>query len=66
MDDLLDRRRALGMDLARTLAEAIEKVHRCPQCNTLTTEPLCAICRQPDRLSKGYFASHLTLFVMFP
>ena len=37
------------MDLARTLAEAIEKVHRCPQCNTLTTEPLCAICRQPDR-----------------
>lgn len=49
VDDLLDRRRALGMDLACTLAEAIEKVHRCPQCNTLTTEPLCAICRQPDR-----------------
>lgn len=49
VDDLLVRHRAEGLDLAKTLLQAIERVHRCPQCNTLTTEPLCPICCRSDR-----------------
>ncbi len=49
VDDLLGKRRAMGLDLAKTLAEAIEKVHRCPDCNTLTTEAVCPLCERADR-----------------
>ena len=49
VDDLLGKRRAIGLDLAKTLTEAIEKVHRCPECNTLTTESVCPLCAGADR-----------------
>ena len=49
VDDLLGTRRALGRDLAGTLLETIERVHRCPGCNTLTTEALCPVCAAPGR-----------------
>ena len=49
VDDLLGKRRAVGKDLAKTLAETLERVRRCPGCNTLTTEALCPLCAGQGR-----------------
>jgi recombination protein RecR len=40
---------ALAHTLAEALVEAKAKVHPCPQCFTLTDQPLCTVCQHPQR-----------------
>lgn len=46
---LLERDRAGGEFLARTLLQAIEKVGRCRRCRNLSEEPECPICASGRR-----------------
>lgn len=49
---LLERDREGAQSLAEVLGKAVEQVHRCGQCRTLTEQPLCAICANPRRNKK--------------
>lgn len=46
--DLLHRKEDI-QEFAKSLNEAYEKVHFCPQCFNLTDTGLCNICRDPQR-----------------
>lgn len=46
---LLERDREGGRQLARVLAEAMEKIGRCRRCRTLTEQGDCALCTNPER-----------------
>ena len=46
---LLERDRAGGAHLGRMLLEAMERIHRCQRCRTLTEHDLCSLCANPDR-----------------
>ena len=46
---LLERDREGGKRLARTLAEAMERIHRCTRCRTLTEREVCPLCANPNR-----------------
>lgn len=46
---LLTVRRQAARDLATVLTQAIEQVHHCPSCHTLTTQEVCAVCADADR-----------------
>lgn len=50
---LLERDRDGARELARVLAEAAERIHRCRRCRNLTDAELCSVCastRRDDRL----------------
>lgn len=49
---MLERDREGAQSLAEVLGKAVEQVHRCGQCRTLTEQPLCAICANPRRNKK--------------
>ncbi|MGF1546067.1 MAG: recombination mediator RecR [Thiotrichales bacterium] len=46
---LLQRDRAGAARLASVVREALDKLHRCARCQTLTEDELCEICRNPAR-----------------
>jgi recombination protein RecR len=46
---LLERDREGGKRLARTLGEAMERIHRCTRCRTLTEREVCPLCASPNR-----------------
>ena len=46
---LLERDREGGKRLARTLAEAMDRIHRCTRCRTLTEREVCPLCANPNR-----------------
>jgi recombination protein RecR len=46
---LLERDREGGKRLAHTLAEAMERIHRCTRCRTLTEREICPLCSNPNR-----------------
>lgn len=46
---LLERERSAGLNLAKALEEAIEKVGHCQQCRTLSETTLCNLCTNPAR-----------------
>lgn len=46
---LLERDREGGLQLAATLAAAMERIGRCAQCRDLTEEPVCRICSDARR-----------------
>ncbi len=46
---LLERDREGGKRLARTLAESMERIHRCTRCRTLTEREVCPLCANPNR-----------------
>ena len=47
--ELLTARRETAGQLVRELAGVLERVHHCPSCHTLTTEPLCPYCADVSR-----------------
>jgi recombination protein RecR len=46
---LLERDRSGGLRLAKTLAQALERVGHCRQCRTLSEDELCPQCADPRR-----------------
>ena len=46
---LLQRDREAARRLARALDAAAERVGHCAECRTLTEEPVCSLCRSPQR-----------------
>jgi len=46
---LLERDREGGRRLAEVLGAAMDKVHRCRRCRTLSERELCGICSNPNR-----------------
>lgn len=48
---LLERDTESAQQLSHSLAEALEKVHRCPSCRTLTELSICPICEDSERES---------------
>jgi recombination protein RecR len=46
---LLERDRAGGRQLARVMAEAMERIQRCGRCRTLSEHPVCSLCANPKR-----------------
>ncbi len=46
---LLERDRDGGQQLARILEEAIVKIGHCTLCRTLSEEPVCRLCSNPNR-----------------
>ena len=50
---LLQRNRSGGMNLARTLTEAMSKIGHCSQCRDFTEEETCNICNNPRRQNSG-------------
>lgn len=50
---LLEKDRDAAGTLARTLAQAVEKVGRCSQCRTLTEREICTLCSNPRREQKS-------------
>src|SRR5687768_15138543 len=48
---LLERNRDGGARLARTLAEAMERIGHCAQCRDFSETPLCAVETPADRLA---------------
>ncbi|MBU2985998.1 recombination mediator RecR [Saccharophagus degradans] len=49
---LLERDREGAQNLSEVLAKAVEHVHRCQQCRTLTEQALCNICSNARRNRK--------------
>lgn len=47
--ELLGTRKSTAQAICRTLADALECVHHCPQCHTLTTQPVCDLCADRTR-----------------
>lgn len=46
---LLERDTESAEELSSALQEALEKVHRCPSCRTLTESPVCETCNDSHR-----------------
>jgi len=46
---LLERDREGGRQLARVMAEAMERIGRCKRCRTLSEQDLCGLCANPNR-----------------
>jgi recombination protein RecR len=46
---LLERDREGGLQLARVLAEALTQIQRCGRCRTLSEQPVCELCANPNR-----------------
>ena len=46
---VLERDRAGARRLADALREAVERIGNCTRCRTFSEEPVCAICRNPQR-----------------
>ncbi len=46
---LLQRDRDSGRELARVMAEAMERIGRCRTCSTLSEHEVCALCGNPNR-----------------
>lgn len=46
---LLERDPEAGQQLAQALSTALERVHKCPQCRSLTEQPICEICADTGR-----------------
>lgn len=46
---LLQRDRGAGRRLAEVLAAAMEQIGHCERCRTLTDQPVCALCANPQR-----------------
>jgi recombination protein RecR len=46
---LLERDRSGGSNLGAVLQRAMQEVGHCASCRTLTEEPVCALCRNPQR-----------------
>lgn len=46
---LLDRRRDNGLQLAKTLEQAMLSIKRCQRCRTFSEETLCHFCQQTQR-----------------
>jgi recombination protein RecR len=46
---LLERDREGGRRLARTMAEAMERIQRCTRCRTLSEREVCGLCANPNR-----------------
>jgi len=46
---LLERDRNGGSNLGAVLQRAMQEVGHCASCRTLTEEPVCALCRNPQR-----------------
>lgn len=46
---LLERDREGGRRLAAVLGEAMERIQRCSRCRTLSEQPVCALCANPNR-----------------
>ena len=51
---LLERDRDGGRHLARVMAEAMERVRRCDRCRTLSEQPLCGLCANPNFHGHSY------------
>jgi recombination protein RecR len=49
---LLQHDRARGLHLAQTMAQALEYIHHCRLCRTLTENELCKICSDSGRDGK--------------
>lgn len=46
---LLEREPEAGQQLAQALSGALQTVHKCPRCRTLTEQDLCEICSDTER-----------------
>lgn len=46
---LLERARADGLALAKTMAQAIQEIGHCEQCRSLSEIPVCTLCANPNR-----------------
>jgi len=46
---LLERDREGGRRLAAVLGEAMERIQRCGRCRTLSEQPVCSLCANPNR-----------------
>jgi len=46
---LLERDREGGRRLARSVGHAMDVIRRCESCRNFTVEPICRICKNPDR-----------------
>jgi len=46
---LLERDREAGRQLARVMAEAMDRIGHCRRCRTLTESEVCALCASPSR-----------------
>lgn len=49
VSELLTTRRDEARSLCEALSETLRRVHHCPRCHALTTEPVCGICRDKTR-----------------
>ncbi|MDD5351342.1 MAG: recombination mediator RecR [Chthoniobacteraceae bacterium] len=47
---MVSARNARPTEIASAIAAVSEGVHPCPQCGFFTSEPLCAICADPERV----------------
>lgn len=46
---LLERNRSGGLNLSKTLEQAIQQIGHCESCRTLSETPLCNLCNNPSR-----------------
>ena len=46
---ILQRDRAAGARLAAVLAEAVQSIGHCSRCRTLSEDPVCELCANPNR-----------------
>lgn len=46
---LLERNRSGGLNLSKTLEQAIQQIGHCECCRTLSETPLCNLCNNPNR-----------------
>ncbi|MCB1864137.1 MAG: recombination protein RecR [Chromatiales bacterium] len=46
---LLERARPAGRQLAETIQLAVERIGHCQRCRTLSEEPVCRLCANPNR-----------------
>jgi recombination protein RecR len=46
---LLERDRDAGRELARVMADAMERIGQCRECRTLSEREVCALCASPKR-----------------
>ncbi|QJR82172.1 recombination protein RecR [Alteromonas pelagimontana] len=50
---LLERNRQGALALSTVLHNAMEHIRHCQRCRTFTEDPLCEICRHPERADSG-------------
>lgn len=49
VSELLTQKKTLAHEMCETLTTVLSHVHTCPKCHTLTTESVCALCRDTTR-----------------